>query len=107
MGGTLEAIAPAELVQAMHGHGHTGLLTLDRDGVQAVVYFEAGEVVDARIGEQYGAEALFACLGWVRGDFRFEPGRRTGARTIDRGTMGLLLEGARRLDESARPSDPV
>jgi hypothetical protein len=64
MAGTLEAILPAELIQAMHAHGHTGGLTRAGVGRGARGHCAGGDVVDARGGGATGAEALFAILRW-------------------------------------------
>jgi CRP-like cAMP-binding protein len=111
--GRLEVVGPAELVQAMHLNRQSGVLTVQCDGTRGTVAFDEGEVVDARLGDDAGEEAFYAFLRWTRGSFRFEAGRQEAARSMHRDTMGLLLEGMRRIDESARAAsgaaltDPV
>lgn len=100
--GRLEVVGPAELVQAMHLNRQTGVLAVQDEGTHGTMYFEDGEVLDARIGHEVGEEAFYAFLRWTRGGFRFEAGRRDVSRLLHRDTMGLLLEGLRRIDESAR-----
>ena len=46
-----------------------------------------------------GEEAVYALAIWRQGEFRFEPGVHTEARTITKSNTNLLMEAARRLDE--------
>ncbi|NTU60216.1 MAG: DUF4388 domain-containing protein, partial [Deltaproteobacteria bacterium] len=62
-------------------------------------------VVDARLGDRVGAEALYDLIAWGEGSFRIFPGEGTGAVTLSGSTEGLLMEGFRRLDEGRRAAD--
>ncbi|MBI2931983.1 MAG: DUF4388 domain-containing protein [Planctomycetes bacterium] len=98
--GRLNHISPAEIVQALNITNQTGLLSLQGNRGNATLSFTNGQVVDARLGTTRGEDAFYTLLGWTRGTFRFQPGQRDFSTTIKGDTVGLLLEGMRRLDEA-------
>jgi len=100
MMGRLELISPAELIQAMNVNNQTGMLIVQNADRTLSIYLHDGQVAEVSGGEKKGEEAFFEFLSWARGQFRFEPVRKDGAnRQIQQDTMGLLLEGMRRVDE--------
>jgi predicted regulator of Ras-like GTPase activity (Roadblock/LC7/MglB family) len=99
MQGNLTDMGVADLIQHACQDGKRARLWLERDGKQAEIYFESGQVTHAACGELTGEPALFALLEWDFGQFRLDPGIEGSERTIDRGYTGLLLEGARLQDE--------
>ena len=55
---------------------------------------------EVQLGETAGEEAFFEFLTWAKGSFRFEPIRKEGTlKQVAGDTVGLLLEGMRRVDE--------
>ena len=99
MQGQLREMGVAELIQHTCQDAKTARLALDSGGKQAVIYFEGGEVVHAAQGELQGEPVIYAVLNWGEGSFALEPGVEAPARTIHRSYAGLLLEGAKRIDE--------
>jgi len=99
MQGQLRDMGVAELIQHTCQDAKTARLALDSGGKQAVIYFEGGEVVHAAQGELQGEPVIYAVLNWGEGSFALEPGVEAPARTIHRSYAGLLLEGAKRIDE--------
>jgi predicted regulator of Ras-like GTPase activity (Roadblock/LC7/MglB family) len=99
MQGQLRDMGVAELIQHTCQDAKTARLALDSGGKQAVIYFEGGEVVHAAQGELQGEPVIYAVLNWGEGSFALEPGVEPPARTIHRSYAGLLLEGAKRIDE--------
>ena len=105
--GKLEIISPAELVQAMNVNRMTGMLAVQNEGRTVAIYFQDGQVYEVE-GADKGEEAFYEFLSWAGGNFRFEPVRKeTTARRFRTDTMGLLLEGMRRLDESRKNVNPA
>jgi len=51
-----------------------------------------------------GDEAVFKVLRWTGGNFQLDFEGKTGKETTQLNTQGLLMEGLRLLDESARES---
>ncbi|MEA4909768.1 MAG: DUF4388 domain-containing protein [Chloroflexi bacterium] len=99
MQGNLHDMAVADLIQHNCQERKTARLQLQHAGQQAVFFFKDGKVVHATSGNQAGEEAVYQVLDWNEGTFSLETGVETPAVTISRSWSGLLLEGARRLDE--------
>jgi CRP-like cAMP-binding protein len=104
MTGRLSMVGIADLIQTMHASRRTGTLVVTGEGgARAMVGFRAGEVTGALVGEKAGAEGFYDLLAWREGEFTFEGGEpyveATPEAAITEGTMGLLMEGMRRLDE--------
>jgi predicted regulator of Ras-like GTPase activity (Roadblock/LC7/MglB family) len=66
---------------------------------EAVIYFKEGSVVHAVVGQTSGEEAIYKILSWDEGEFVLNVGVQSPEVTIKRNWSGLLLEGAKRLDE--------
>lgn len=102
LSGRLELFLLLDLLQLLNIAGRTGRLHLSRDGGEAgELFFEKGEIVDARIAGQVGVDAALALFAWDAGDFRFEsdafvPAQKTIASPAD------LMERALRLVERGR-----
>ena len=105
MQGSLKDMAVADLIQHNCLDGKTACLTIQNDGQEAKVYFDSGEVVHAALDEIEGEEVVFRILGWNEGSFHLAVGESKSGKTISRSWTGLLLEGARLLDESS-PDSP-
>ncbi len=101
MQGNLKDMAVADLIQHNCMDNKTARLTVESNDQEALVFFDAGEVVHATLDETEGEEVIYQILEWNDGTFHLEVGEKTPSKTIARGWTGLLLEGARRLDERA------
>lgn len=103
--GTLDDIPIADLIQTFQMGGKGGVITITRDGQHSQIWFEKGEIIDAECGTLKGEPAIYRILNFERGqvlaDFHSEPRQRT----IELPGNVLLLEAARRKDESARLLD--
>ncbi len=99
MQGNLKDMAAADLIQHNCMDGKTARLTIKNQEQEALIYFDAGDVVHAVLGEAEGEEVVYRILSWDEGTFVLDGGEEAPARTINRSCAGLLLEGARRLDE--------
>jgi CheY-like chemotaxis protein len=101
LSGCLRTLSLADLLQAFHHSMRSGRLTLTRvNGEVASVYLKDGEVRQARTDELAGEDAVFHALQWEDGDFTFDEGETAPAPNVLRSTMGLLMEGMRRIDEA-------
>ncbi len=104
--GDLGQIGVASLLLLLEAEDKTGILDLTAaDGAGAgQVFFIEGQIVQAQLKGRppiKGAEAIFTALGWTRGGaFRFNPELVYLEDAIGQTTTQLLLEGARRIDES-------
>src|SRR4029077_8995724 len=63
------------------------------------IFLKDGQIVHALLEDAHGEEAVYALAIWNQGEFRFETGVVTEARTITKSNTNLLMEAARRLDE--------
>jgi len=105
MVGRLDMVSPAELIQAMNVNSQTGMLVIQGEKVTSTLFVQDGQIHDVKTGTQSGEEALYEFLKWKKGNFHFEVGKKTSARTIHQDTVGLLLEGMRRIDEANQPKE--
>jgi len=104
--GNLKDMTIADLIQHNCQDRKTAELSLQHTGHRAVVYFDDGNVAHAVLdGEQEGEAVIYQILGWEDGTFNLETGVNPPRSTITRSWTGLLLEGARRLDEDKLESD--
>ena len=103
--GGIELIGAPGVLQMCHISQLTGVFTARAGSRMAQIRFRDGELISAHCDGFQGAEAIYAFIGWPKGQFAFLPGSAgEGARLSDSFDQ-LLLEGCRRLDESRR--DPA
>lgn len=100
--GSLTDVHMSDLIQWNCQTGGQGRLTVQQGERTGVLYFAAGEVVHAQLGEKVGAEAVYELLGWESGTFEVEQNVAAPARSIQMPWSALLIEGLRRLDEQRR-----
>lgn len=104
--GTVDQMGLASLLSVLQLGRRTGILQLRRPpGEEGMIFLVEGSIhkAETRGGvRRRNHEAVYALLGWSDGTFEFS---MTGLRVPDEIGMpveSLLLEGARRLDESNR-----
>jgi hypothetical protein len=98
--GDLQHMGVADLIQHNCQDGKTGQLTIEHNQERAALFFKAGNVVHATLGQMQGEEVVYRILSWEQGHFKLESGVQSPATTITRSWSGLLLQGAQRLDEA-------
>lgn len=103
--GSTEDLAVVDLLQAVEMMRETGVLYLLRRAQQAEIQFRSGRAVDACVGRLRGERAIYAVLGWGDASFELEFKPVDNHDIIDRSTGTLLVEGMRRLDETASNFD--
>lgn len=99
MQGSLHDMAVADLIQHNCQEHKTAQLFIQHNGQQATLFFRDGGLVHAEMGGQVGEEVVYRLLGWEDGSFTLENGAASPRQTITRAWSGLLMEGARLLDE--------
>ncbi len=99
--GELGLLSLFDLVQLFVLNGATGTLRMASAGRQGSIRFERGQVAGALddVGPD-GLESAYRLFTWRAGTFAFSVGTPGGGRTIEESTEGLMLEAARRMDES-------
>jgi hypothetical protein len=107
--GSIKEIAIADLIQQNCLDRKKSKLTIQNMDRQAILYFNDGSVVDAILGDISGEEVIYKILEWEDGTFLIEKNVDAPRKTIVNTWAGLLLEGARRLDEARNNSlnDPM
>jgi hypothetical protein len=98
--GRLNELSLTTLIQMACQEGGTARLTLDRDGEQATLYFDAGTIVHAATGERNGEEAVYHILTWQDGTFSLEPGVGPPGRSVHTHWSALLMDGLQQVDET-------
>jgi hypothetical protein len=99
--GTLLDITIADLVQTMALGRKDGVITVTHGGMQSRIWCVAGEIVDAESGRLKGESAVHRILALQQGDVVAEFCAVSRTPSFRTSISGLLLEGARRLDECA------
>jgi predicted regulator of Ras-like GTPase activity (Roadblock/LC7/MglB family) len=97
--GNLKDISFADLVQIHCMDPRKAKMTVIHQEQEAKIFFANGQVIHAELGKNSGEEVIFEVLSWNEGNFEVDNEVDLPVRTINRMWSGLLLEGARRLDE--------
>jgi predicted regulator of Ras-like GTPase activity (Roadblock/LC7/MglB family) len=97
--GNLKDISFADLVQIHCMDPRSARMTVQHQDQQATVFFAEGQVIHAELGKDMGEDVIYQLLSWNEGAFNVDNEVEVPTRTINRMWSGLLLEGARRLDE--------
>ena len=84
----------------------TGALTINAGTTDAVLFFDAGEIVYAECGPHFGDEAVIdilkSCVQCGSGVYKFVYGATTSQRTVLRSATDLMLDAMREYDETSR-----
>jgi DNA-binding response OmpR family regulator len=93
-------------VMQMLAQAHqTGALTINAGETDAVLFFDAGEIVHAESGSLFGDEAVLeilkSCVRLGSGVYKFVYGVTTAQRTVLRSATDLMLDAMREFDEAA------
>ena len=102
--GNLQDLSLASLVQMACTEQLQARLAVQRDGQEAQLYFEDGNIVHITLDDREGEEVIYDLLAWEEGTFALEKGVPPPAHTVTSSWSSLLLEGMRRLDEARPPS---
>ncbi len=103
--GNLRDMAVADLIQQYGQDEKTAVLHIAHNKEEAVLYFHEGTVVHAQLDDKDGEEVVYHVLGWEDGTFSLEMNVPPPDKSITRSWSGLLLEGARRLDEADQEAE--
>lgn len=99
--GDLSMLTMPEIIQAVSATTRTGSLGVYSEHEIEIV-FRSGQIIriESSGGYEEPKEAFYDALGWSHGKFKFTTDIPDDIEpNISMGTMGLLLEGMRRLDE--------
>ena len=107
--GSLRDMSVADIIQVNCQDKKTASATLTSNGKEAIIYFKDGAVIHAVADQITGEEVIYKVLSWDEGEFVLDVGAQSPEVTIKRNWSGLLLEGAKRLDELSQysPSEEI
>jgi hypothetical protein len=101
--GEVDGVDILDVVQFLLLIGKTTVLrVISSQGAESLLYLKDGALVHADLGSLQGQEAFFECMDFPGGEFSLEPWCEPIDQTIDEPGELLLVEAARRRDESRR-----
>ena len=98
--GNLKDMSVADLIQHNCQDQKTARLIIHHHNQEASLFFKDGDVQYAVLGNTQGEEVVYKILNWQEGEFTLDTGLEAPDQNINRSWSGLLLEGAKRLDEA-------
>jgi CheY-like chemotaxis protein len=100
--GDLSDVGVVDLVQTIELNRKSGIIHIvNRDTRRGSIFFRDGKVIDAEVSRLSGAHAIYRLFSWSEGQFAVEFKQIRRHDVIDTPMAPLLMEGMRRLDESA------
>jgi len=103
--GSLAQMNVLDLLQSLDMGKKTCRLTLTTNGDRCDIYFAEGQINHAVYGALKGDDAVYKVLSWQGGNFQLDFNGQSAEQTTTRCTQGLLMEGLRLFDESAREGE--
>ncbi|HZG52574.1 MAG TPA: DUF4388 domain-containing protein, partial [Pyrinomonadaceae bacterium] len=88
--GHLDDYSLPGLIKMLHGQRKTGRLQIDYAESPAAFYFEDGRLVDAKIGNLRGLEAVYLSLSLAGASFNFNPLIKSPERTVEEREQKLI-----------------
>ncbi len=98
--GTLDDLSVADLIQILQLAGKDALITVTREAQESRLWCQQGAIIAAESGRLRGEAAVYRILAFERGAIIADLQPISRERSIFAATQRLLLEGARRKDES-------
>ena len=106
--GSVASMSLGSVTQFLNSDKETGILTVsenDHKRLGTMVFVE-GEIVDAATSNKRGVPAVYDLLKCREGLFSFVRQAQSGvSRTVEQGTISLLLDAHRELDEQGHPEE--
>jgi Domain of unknown function (DUF4388) len=103
--GHLSDLSLSELIEFFCNQRKSGRLKVLYPKGSGYFYLQAGSVVDAKIGELRGIDAVYYALTLPNAKFEFSGSTEAAERTINQPWTQVVLEGLRRLDEGITPAE--
>jgi serine/threonine-protein kinase len=94
--GRLSLVSLSDLLETMQANNTTGELRLKTDFGSATVWFENGQLLDAKIGSFQGEAAVFRLLGLTDGSFEIKSMPVSRSRVITQPVRALLRRRSQR-----------
>lgn len=100
--GNLREISLSDVIQLVALGGRSGALRLESERARGVLWFDSGRIVRATMGARSGEQAFYAAMTLTEGTFSVAFDVVCPGVNVDAEAYGLLMEGARRIDECNR-----
>jgi hypothetical protein len=101
--GSLSHLDLPGIIQMLGHSRQTGALHINAGVADGIIFFDAGEVSHAEMGDLIGDDAVVHivknCDGLEKGVYKFVPGYTAATRTVLRSVTELMLAALRELDE--------
>lgn len=88
--GRLSLVSLSDLLETMQANNNTGELRLKTDFGSATIWFENGQLLDAKMGSFQGEAAVFRLLGLTEGSFEIKAMPVSRSRVITQPVRALL-----------------
>lgn len=97
--GSLREMGLPDIVQVLFHGRKTGNLKIKSAGMNGEIHFLEGAIANATLGDLTGADAFYAMVRFMDGEFSLDPSFTPPERLVPESAEALLLEGMRRMDE--------
>jgi CheY-like chemotaxis protein len=98
--GVLRRVGLADVLQMECLSCHSALLEISTNGTRGHIYIREGQIIHAEIGQRLGEEAFTYLMHLTGGEFTQKPFADPPQQTINQKWEFLLMEAARKRDES-------
>ena len=96
--GELKDLSIVELVQMLNLNKKSGVLIIEGNG-RGEIYLKDGHLVGAKTDDKEGEEAVYEMVTYDKGTFNFEVSDKAFPVNITNGTMNVIMEACRIMDE--------
>jgi len=97
--GELKDLSIVELVQMLNLNKKSGVLKIEGRG-SGEIYLQGGQLIGAKIDELEGEDAIYELVTFEDGTFNFEVSDEKFPHNIKSGTMNVIMEACRIMDEN-------
>jgi CheY-like chemotaxis protein len=104
--GVLRRVGLSDVLQMECLSRHSALLEISTNGARGHIYIKEGQIIHAEMGERSGEEAFNYLMHLTGGEFAQKPFVEPLEQTISQKWEFLLMEAARKQDESAESVYP-
>lgn len=99
--GSLADMAFTDMIQILSAGAKSVEIHMNSGDKEGCIYMQAGRIIHATAPDQQGEEAFYTLMTWHDGRFSMTTPTTFPESTIHTDAMGLLMEGAKRLDDIA------
>ncbi len=103
--GVLKKVGLQDIVQLECLARSSSVLEVSAGDVRGTIFIHEGQIVHAQVGDKAGAETFCELMSLAGGEFSLRPYTEPHARSIEGSWEFLIMEAARRRDESAAPPE--